>query len=569
MGWVKRLADHVIQDRMGQADLEFAWSNARPTDPTDQAKMIDIYVRDGIYTVNEARDLLGLLPVAGGERPMFQTSQGPMRLDVRRRPIEGAPNGDPRRAGISTEHKRAEATAGAAAIQKSLVGRVGPACGHAARDKDERSGVSYERYSERSRRLRLGQHAGDRWRYRRRGGRFVAPRRVLRYYADRHDRLRFVQCRRHRRPGPGRWPRPDGGHSDADSGHLERQTPVTGVQSFERLLYGVVSGASPNGPLSAPTSSTNTTLNGRRHLGPTSITVNSHTGFPSSVNYYIAVDTGANFEIMQVTAGQGTKTWTVVRGVSGPNAGVPHGLAPTVYLMPQGDVAAIAHTAISGHTAQTGSANHSGTTPPLMKLQSGDGATVSAGMIIRTTAGTGSNQIRMIVATSGYGTDVVSVNRDWSMVPDATTVYNVSQGMLFETGFASSGASYGDPNPVTTVIRCFSTAAADVPTGSARYFFEKVFIANNNPATALTGAQIEIASETPTLPSGALLDRGSVRARSTTPTPATHASSRRVFFRAGVDVFDPARFYQRAVAGKPADRVQLANATGAQGCGSA
>jgi len=46
MGWVKRLADHVIQDRMGQADLEFAWADQRPPDPAEQARMLDIYVRD-------------------------------------------------------------------------------------------------------------------------------------------------------------------------------------------------------------------------------------------------------------------------------------------------------------------------------------------------------------------------------------------------------------------------------------------------------------------------------------------------------------------------------------------
>lgn len=40
-------------------------------------------------------------------------------------------------------------------------------------------------------------------------------------------------------------------------------------------------------------------------------------------------------------------------------------------------------------TAQTGSANHAGTSPALFKLQSGDGASVSAGQIIWTKAGTG------------------------------------------------------------------------------------------------------------------------------------------------------------------------------------
>jgi hypothetical protein len=289
---------------------------------------------------------------------------------------------------------------------------------------------------------------------------------------------------------------------------LNGTTPVLGSQSFERLLYGVVSGASPSGPLANP-GGINTTVSASMSNSATSMTVASNTGFPSSVNYFIAVDTGPNFEIMQVTGGQGTTTWTVVRGVSGFQGGIAHSSGAAVFQMPVGDVAAIANTAtISSHIAQTGSADHSGTTPSLMHLQSGDGSTVSPGMIIRTTSGTGSNQIRMIVATSGYGTDVVAINRDWSTVPDNTTVYSVYQGMLFETGFASSGSSYGDPNPVTSVLRCFSTAAADVPTGSARYFFEKVFVVNNNTTTALTGAQIEIASETPNLPSGALLDLG-------------------------------------------------------------
>jgi hypothetical protein len=69
------------------------------------------------------------------------------------------------------------------------------------------------------------------------------------------------------------------------------------------------------------------------------------------------------------------------------------------------------------HTAQTGSANTSGTTPPLFKLASGDGASVSLGQLISTRGGTGPNQLRMIIATAGYGTDVVAVNRDWGTVP--------------------------------------------------------------------------------------------------------------------------------------------------------
>lgn len=192
-----------------------------------------------------------------------------------------------------------------------------------------------------------------------------------------------------------------------------------------------------------------------------------------------------------------------------------------------GDVALAAHSCVlpvSGvttdttvRTAQAGSASHSGTMPALLTLQSGDGALVSAGQIIWTKSGTGANQLRQIIATVGYGTDIVAVSRDWGTVPDNTTTYKILQGLLFEIL----------PNPVTAVIRMFSTSAADVLTGSHRIYYEKVFVVNNNTAMALTGAQIELANETPTPPSGALLDlalttelndTGSVANRQTAPS---------------------------------------------------
>lgn len=170
-----------------------------------------------------------------------------------------------------------------------------------------------------------------------------------------------------------------------------------------------------------------------------------------------------------------------------------------------GDVALFAHTLIvSAHTAQAGSANASGTTPALMKLQAGDGATVAVGQIIRTTGGTGPQQMRRIIAVSGYGTDVVAVSRNWGTIPDATTTYNVMEGMLFDIS----------PNPILARTRLFATAAGDIPGGSTRLFYEKVFVVNNNTATSLlpqspnTGVGIEISSESPALPSGALIDLG-------------------------------------------------------------
>lgn len=48
----------------------------------------------------------------------------------------------------------------------------------------------------------------------------------------------------------------------------------------------------------------------------TSVSVTSAAGFPATGNYYIMIDS----EQMQVTAGQGTTTWTVTRGTNGTTA---------------------------------------------------------------------------------------------------------------------------------------------------------------------------------------------------------------------------------------------------------
>jgi HK97 family phage portal protein len=80
MGWVKRLADHVIQDRMGHADLEFAWSDLRPIAPREQAEILALYVKEGIKTRNEARNLLGDDPLPDGDQLLVDTGNGPVPL---------------------------------------------------------------------------------------------------------------------------------------------------------------------------------------------------------------------------------------------------------------------------------------------------------------------------------------------------------------------------------------------------------------------------------------------------------------------------------------------------------
>jgi hypothetical protein len=151
---------------------------------------------------------------------------------------------------------------------------------------------------------------------------------------------------------------------------------------------------------------------------------------------------------------------------------------------------------ITNHTGQTGSANPTGTTPALMKLQSGDGATVAIGQIIRTQGGTGPNQIRKIIAITGYGTDVVAVSRSWGTVPDNTTTYDIWNGMMLDLS----------PNQVVECRRFLWNAAADVPGGSQKIFYQQVFAVNNNTTVAFTGATIQDASNTPSLPGTSALD---------------------------------------------------------------
>jgi len=103
MTWVKRLIDGVIQRRMGHPDLEFAWADVKPIDPTDQANMLVELFGAGLNTLNEARDQLGLDPVEGGDEIMFKTATGPVTLDSIINPPEpppmlvpgGAPGGVP------------------------------------------------------------------------------------------------------------------------------------------------------------------------------------------------------------------------------------------------------------------------------------------------------------------------------------------------------------------------------------------------------------------------------------------------------------------------------------------
>lgn len=189
-----------------------------------------------------------------------------------------------------------------------------------------------------------------------------------------------------------------------------------------------------------------------------------------------------------------------------------------------GDIAAIATTANATGTLQA-AANGSGVTGPSATLQSGQGASVQVGQIIRITNNSpaGVNfQLRQIIALVG---DIATVNADWTVLPTSASTYTVNEGMLFD--FA--------PNRVTEVRRPFYNAAADVSGGAARTYYEKVFVVNNNTVTALTTAAIVKQVDPAGLYAGsgaldialttALNDTGTIANRQTAPASGITAFS--------------------------------------------
>ena len=100
--------------------------------------------------------------------------------------------------------------------------------------------------------------------------------------------------------------------------------PLTGTEKFiEQRLRGEVTAeiilpyqAGVNEAMRVLTPREDTTAAAAIDDSETSITVASAAGFPTGQSYRIQIDS----ELMEVTAGQGTTTWTVTRGVDGTTA---------------------------------------------------------------------------------------------------------------------------------------------------------------------------------------------------------------------------------------------------------
>lgn len=144
-----------------------------------------------------------------------------------------------------------------------------------------------------------------------------------------------------------------------------------------------------------------------------------------------------------------------------------------------GAVAAMSTTNENTGTAQGGGSN-------FITLAAGASAVDDEylGKLVRTTGGTGANQIREIVKYDG--TSKKAYVRDWTGAdPDATTTYEVADGVVFDKS----------PNEVDEVRRVCYDAAAEAAGGSDKFNYEKVFVYNQHATLALTNAQIAEVAE--------------------------------------------------------------------------
>jgi hypothetical protein len=84
-------------ERQVRARPRIRLGRAGPAALAAEAKILDTYVRGGIYAVNEARNLLGLAPVSGGDVPMVYGTQGavPLAEPITPQKVQRGFGGDP------------------------------------------------------------------------------------------------------------------------------------------------------------------------------------------------------------------------------------------------------------------------------------------------------------------------------------------------------------------------------------------------------------------------------------------------------------------------------------------
>ena len=80
-GWFKaEVMDRLLWEVLGWDDIEFWWRPKPPADALKHAQTDDIQVRNGLMSLNEGRDRIGMDPIADGDEHLIYTTKGPVPI---------------------------------------------------------------------------------------------------------------------------------------------------------------------------------------------------------------------------------------------------------------------------------------------------------------------------------------------------------------------------------------------------------------------------------------------------------------------------------------------------------
>ena len=203
------------------------------------------------------------------------------------------------------------------------------------------------------------------------------------------------------------------------------------------------------------------------------------------------VDIAAAVCAVSENAGDTTQDVTITYRDSGGNictqAKTLTGQTPVNFTgTPERLIRAVKSATCAGAVAVQGqSAEHSGTstagTTSQITLQNTASAVDQAyrGMILRTTGGTGPNQIVEVLDYIG-ATKVAIVGPAFATPPSSDTTYTVGKGFFLEKS----------PNEILDIYRPCAQAYSALPGGAAKKYYEKFFWWNNHASLALTESTI-------------------------------------------------------------------------------
>jgi hypothetical protein len=79
--WKDDIMDTIIQEKFGYGDIEFVFLPRPEPDQDKQSKIHQVRLHDGVMTINEVREELGLEPLVDGDVHLIYTAAAVLRLD--------------------------------------------------------------------------------------------------------------------------------------------------------------------------------------------------------------------------------------------------------------------------------------------------------------------------------------------------------------------------------------------------------------------------------------------------------------------------------------------------------